>query len=81
MMAASSVRYAQRGTEKDVDRLLLVLALLIPALGVLVWMFRELSLLFLLVIGLALLLRAEQASTPTGRWQRLLRERELGGSL
>lgn len=80
MIAASGVRFAQRGTDKDVDRLLLVLSIVIPVSGVLVWMFHELSLLFLLLIGFGLLLRSEQTSTPMGRWQRLLRERELGGS-
>jgi len=78
VIASSTIRWAQRGTEKDSDRILIALLVLLPIVGVLAWMFHELALLFHLVIAVWLLLRAEQATNPTGRWQRLQREREHG---
>lgn len=79
VQTGSFVRLALRGNEKDTDRLLLWLCGLIPLGPVLLWMFHELGLLFLLLLATFMYLRAERQASPKGRWQRLLREREQRG--
>lgn len=80
LLASGCVRLAVRGNDKDTERLLLSLCVLVPLCAVLVWMFHELSLLFLLITALGLFVRADQVRHPSGRWQRLVREREQRGN-
>ena len=78
VVSCGLVRWAQRGTEKDTDRLLAVLPSAILSSVILVWMFHELALAFYVVAGFWLLAGATSSVTPSGRWLRLRREQEQG---
>lgn len=76
------VRWAQRGTKADSDRLLLAQLFTLLVWVLLTWMFHELALLCGLLSAFWMLLWATTAATPSatasGRWLRLRREREKG---
>lgn len=78
VVSCGLVRWAQRGTEKDTDRLLIVLVSAILSSVIMVWMFHEWALAFYVVAGFWLLAGATSSVTPSGRWLRLRREQEQG---
>lgn len=78
MLASGISRLTLRGTEQDLDRLLIALIVTLMMIGIGTWMLGSWSILCFLLGGLWLLTLSISVTSPVSRWHRLRREREQG---